>query len=491
VDKDILITPCYHVPHLEWEFFPSELTISNLSFENTNWGFNNDATIKVSRNPFTFKIYAEISGSVSTHEGLDHAPYVGVANIVEGQCVWGRDSSENTIELQGCFLGSFKTSSLNIQHVEAEVTIEHLEIHYAEGATEMATSRLEWFVCGEFSAHLWHRTLRNLKLQNKKIRIGLDPVDEDDIANWIGGSSSKDFTPVHCNGVDFLLAKVPKGILREGTTGVCFEFRQDPEGVGKDLLNSISGFLSFLLGNELVYIGNSILAGQKLKSANFKSRNIEMMGHAMPPIHYNTEYEWGDLSKVLNRHLPVFLQVKDQYCLEDALSRYWIARQTPLGANLPVLSSALEIMAAGYLRKNKEAISDYLPEKEYLCLIAEELESLVLKFEDIDGGKIMLNKIKGAFRKGINEKMTLFFAGINIVIGTEEKEALQLRNKMTHSVRDYSEDKRVYQDLKLTRVYEMLFHRVLLAVIGYTDYYKDYSIGGCPSKRVNKPAGKK
>jgi hypothetical protein len=477
------------MPHLEWEVFDSSLILTELQFDSTNWNFSEGATIEIIRDSSCFKLSGTIKGYVSAFDGLVDAPYVGVANIVNGQRICGEDQNGNRVELIGCLLGNFNTNSLNIGFTEAEIYADSLQIIYKNVVSQPATSKLEWFVCGEFPAHLWHRTLRNPRLDNKKIRIGLDDIDEDDISNWIGGYFSKDFAPVNCKGIDFLLARVPRSVTKGNFEGVCLEFRQNPEGIDKELLLSISNFLSFLFGNELTYIGSSVLAGQELKSAEFYSRNVLFEGQATPPIYYNTQYEWGDLSYLVNRFLPRFLEEKVPFSLEDALDRYWMAGKIPLGANLPVLAGALEIIASGYLRQNKEASSDYIPEDIYLRMISDELKSLQAKLKDVEGGAIMINKVRGAFRKGMNEKMSNFFKGIDLIIGKDEKAALLLRNKMTHGARDYSETKRVHEDLRLTRVYEMLFHRVFFAVIGYSDYYIDYSIERCPSKRVESPAG--
>ena len=85
--------------------------------------------------------------------------------------------------------------------------------------------------------------------------------------------------------------------------------------------------------------------------------------------------------------------------------------------------------------------------------------------------------------------MNAFFKLIEIDIGKEEKAAIQLRNKMTHSARDYSQDEKAYDDLILTRVYEVLFNRIILKLLGYDAYYTDYSLQKSPLKHISKSAG--
>jgi len=46
-----------------------------------------------------------------------------------------------------------------------------------------------------------------------------------------------------------------------------------------------------------------------------------------------------------------------------------------------------------------------------------------------------------------------------------------------------------YDDLILTRVYEVLFNRVILKLLGYDGYYIDYNAVKCPLKHSDKKSG--
>ena len=103
--------------------------------------------------------------------------------------------------------------------------------------------------------------------------------------------------------------------------------------------------------------------------------------------------------------------------------------------------------------------------------------------------QIIINKISGAYQKGPNEKMRIIFDKLGLETGKVEDQAIRLRNSMVHGSRDYSDIENAYDDLVLSRAYEILFHRIMLTLIGYTDYYIDYSMQGCPSKPVRMKAG--
>lgn len=85
-------------------------------------------------------------------------------------------------------------------------------------------------------------------------------------------------------------------------------------------------------------------------------------------------------------------------------------------------------------------------------MIGDEIKQIREKLIGIDGAEIMLHKITGTFRKGPNERMTLFFNLLGLPVGKAEKDAINLRNKMTHGKRNYRIDDIAYDNIVLTRV---------------------------------------
>ena len=189
--------------------------------------------------------------------------------------------------------------------------------------------------------------------------------------------------------------------------------------------------------------------------------------------------------------MPAYLDKRTRIGLKDALSRYWISKDTPIGANLPVLASALEIINHNFIKDLDKELLEYLPKAEYQGLIKEELESIKNKLDYLPAKEkqIIVNKICGAYQKGSNEKMRILFDKLELEIGKVEEQAIKLRNSMVHGSRDYSDIEDAYDDLILSRAYEILFHRIILKLVGYTDYYIDYSMQNCPSKPIRMKAG--
>lgn len=418
---------------------------------------------------------------------MERGFFIGKGNIVEGQKITGVDNHGNLVEISECTISSIHADSVNHPYAEASIRLDSLRVKFDYPTTEKPKTRLDWYVCDELKFHLSGQTLRNPNLDNKKIRLGIDSF-EDAIKNLIGSSLSKDYSIISYEDMQFIFSRVPQDLLPLNLQGICLEFRENLENVDTDFLAGIKDLISFLIGSPITHTGYSIIENQRLVETCCYSHKVKP-SLAMPPVKFNTKYKWGDFSFLLNKYLTEYLKKRKLLSLDSALSSYWIAREIPLGSNLSVLASALETIAAKYLKKSEDDGSTYLTKEQYIKLIEEEFEVLKQKLSVISGGEKILNKISGAYRKGPNEKMNNFFAQIGLNIGKEEKKAINLRNKMAHGSRDYSKEENIHNDLILTRVYEVLFHRTILMLIGYDEYYIDYSMKGCPSKKISLSAG--
>lgn len=480
-----------YTPHLEWEYSEFPIKINKLEFEKMNWGFDESACIEILRtDDLKFKVI--IKGYVSGFHKLDENQFIGKGNIIIGQQIRGKDLDGNTVILEDCFLGEFKTDSINYMYVEGEIHLDSLAVYKKTLQENSTFERLEWFVCSEIPSHLhlWNTTRRNPEFEIKKIRIGIDKY-EDSLQNLLGGSNTKDYTCIEANGIKFIFSLVPKSILSKSIRGICIEIRENHEAFGENLLGGIKEFLSFLMGVQLKHIGYSIIQNQELIEASLLTCNISASKKAMPPIQFNTKYDWGDFSKLANQFLPQYLEKKEVCALDDALSKFWIYKETPIGANLPILAGALEVIIHNYLKGIDSNLLEYMSKDEYMGIIKDGLEDIKTKLNYLPpkDKDIILSKITGAYRKGPNEKMRLFFEKLGLETGKIEDQAIKLRNIMTHSSRDYSDIENAYDDLVLSRAYEVLFHRIFLKLLGYTDYYIDYTMQKIPSKPIHKKAG--
>ncbi len=477
----------YLIPHLEWEFSSFPLDLKQISFEKNDWGFEKDTTISVWRDN-TQRLIGKIKGRNNKPNNFDNTDFIGKGNIVKGQDISGTDENGNNIELTDCLWTEIKCNSKNINQIEGKIVFDKLKIS-SKTEQKKELIRFDWFSCAEIPAHFTERTLRNIKLKSPKIRIGVDKFD-DKTENFIGGSCAKDYAKVNLHQLSFIISEIPKIVMiGSKMKGICLEFRNYTGNIDSELLNGIQEFVSFLFGNELYYWGNSIVTESKLLEANLLSLSEVKTVNTMPPIKFNRKYNWGDLSHLINKYLPDYLLKRKKLAINTAISRFQMAKTLPLGSNLPILSSAVEIIAGAYMKSSNSISSEYLPKKEYKNLINNEISQIKEKLKNIEGGEKIISKIENAFRKGINEKLNDFLQSIDIEIGKLEKDAINLRNKMAHSSRDYSKEENIHADLILSRAYEVLFNRIVLRLLNYNDYYIDYSVQNCPSKPIQKCAG--
>lgn len=471
-----------YAPNLEWELKDLPI-VTNLKFERSNWGFNPTATISIWRDG-DYKLKGKISGLVKDFEKLNKEHFAGKGNIILGQTVTGIDAQGNTIEMHKCFCNIVPNESLQHNYAEGILEIDSIKLSFLpDRMINDKTIRFDWFVCKRVSGYFFERTLRDQV--NNKIRVGIDEYNDSDTNI---GDHTKDYLLVDLPDYKLVVAKVPETLLPDGMEGLCLEFRGNLDDVNSDVIDGISNFISFLMGNEVIHLGYTIACGDSLVEVCLNDLNDLGAESIMPPIRFNLKYEWGNLTYLLNRFLPQYLSLKDTLRLNGALSMYWISKTVPLGVNLPILATAVESIANAYL-ENKDFATEYMSEETYLELIKTEKEQIEHKLSSVEGGEIILNKILGAFRKGPNEKMNTFIACLKIEIGKEEKKAIALRNKMAHSSIKYSKDEKAHNDLVLTRVYQVLFHRILLKLLGYDGYYIDYSSQGCPLRYIDRKAG--
>ncbi len=482
----------FQIPQLEWEHIEFPIEISQLTFEKNDWGFKEDNSILVWRDD-RLRLKGQINGTLKMFEKIDRDDFVGEGNIIEGQTITGRDVNNNYIEMYQCFIGGVSQTGVDpkglAMKTEAEIIFDSIKI-VTETHPNLIEKpiRFQWFVCKRIPANFNGSTKRYLKKRKKRIRLGID-LEDDTQEHLKGSSSSRDFCRVRFKEHDFIIGKVPDNLIPNDISGLCLEFRGNVKDMDEQMVDGTRNFVGFLLGNKLQNIGYSILDGEKVLERFAISLYEYPEDKSMPPIKFNYQYEWGNLGYLLNSHLPAYLELQKELYLGIVIDKAFIANNAPLGTNLPILASALETIIAKYFKLKKIKTFEYLSEKEYLSLIDKELKTISSKLQGVSGNDIIKRKIKGAFRKGPNEKTLMFFELIGLKIGEKESKSLALRNKMAHGSSDYSKKPKLYSELVSSRTYEVLFNRVILKLLGYEGYYIDYSVKGTPIKQIDRPAG--
>jgi hypothetical protein len=488
VDKDI------YVPELEWESINFPLTIAQIRFEEINYGFSEEAKIIIWRDE-VYQLRGKISGFLKDPKQINQDNFIGKGNIIRKGNIAGIDSLGNTVKLLGCLIINFHSNSWkfneNVPFIKAELLFDTVNINFRLQHSALCDTSIQfnWFLCNSTFEHFDGCTYRNLKHPVRKVRVGIDENHEE-CQKYYEGSRACDFTLINLQNLECILAEAPSSFLSKGMKGIYFEFRDNfSRNIHPQLLDNLRHFVEFLLGAKMYAIGHSIVEEGILKEAFLTSPKIREMKCAMPPIKYNITYDWGKISLVINKLLPQYLSLQEGLNLNNVVERYWIAQSIPIGSNLPVLSSAIEILAEQYLKMIEKTNLEHIPKEVYRELIEDEIKQIELKLFNKNGSDAILRKIKDAYQMGPNEKIRLFFSLLKIELGKSEKKAIKLRNNMAHSMRNYKDDEIAYNDVIMTRVYQALFNRVVLKLLGYDGYYIDYSLTNSPSKYIDVKAG--
>lgn len=192
----------------------------------------------------------------------------------------------------------------------------------------------------------------------------------------------------------------------------------------------------------------------------------------------------------MNDLVPGYLALKDELRLKEALRDYWLSQELPIGSNLPSLSRGIETLASSWFEsKNSKTKGVYMQKRNFDTLLGPELDAIESKLEDHDYGDRILNRLRGAYNMGANDRLRFFFDEIGLPVGQAEWQAIQERNPMAHGASKVFDGSANEKMRRATLVYQTLFHRVVLKTIGYQGYYRDYGTLGFPSRHIDEPSG--
>lgn len=233
-----------------------------------------------------------------------------------------------------------------------------------------------------------------------------------------------------------------------------------------------------------------LFGGYKLincESRNPWSRKIFKNGNTHP-IPLNSSLENNYFGEMLNDLFLKFLKQYNQISLSDCLWKLWIGQSLPLGTNLPILSSGLEILIDSFVEFHGLQRKYTKEEKKnYSNLIKDELESLEVKLEGYEFKSSVINKLQSPYNFSIGEKMRVFFKYLNIHFDKKslENQALLARNYMAHQSLNFDTVEEQQKIKKISDAYVTLIHRVILKILNYSWYYIDYSKEGMRYLNIN------
>lgn len=486
-----------YLDRIEWEGLQNRIIIK----ENINSDFLKDTANKIEIwRGEDYKIRGEICGIFNNDE--DRLSYDTTSGeIIKPIEITGENHyGTEKYSLKHCYIGNqnIKTKIVANGHLNRTYDAELITYHVERKLDiECDISWItDWYINSHRMSFLYPRsTKRSLSESYTRSRCSEDEECCANFRGFEGTSDAMDYALINCGKLKFIIHSIPKKYQPNWSEKLGIEYRREFGIPDTNTREYISEIISFIIGKQLLHIGSSNFDsnGYPIEETFFNPKGDNIMAicqkNQIPPIVLDRYNEIGKIELVLQQVIPTYLEVRDELQLNEALYRYWIANNLPIGTNLPILASGIEIIASAWFKSKKSKVKGvYLPKKEFDSLLKDELIKINEKLKNIEYGDRINNRIRNTFNLGVNERLQFFFDEIGLELGEVENKAIRARNIMTHSSTGDSYEE-IKEMIDLTNAYKTLFNRVFLKILSYNGKYIDYSVIGNPEKDLNKPLG--
>ncbi|MBS7787648.1 hypothetical protein KIH23_10095 [Flavobacterium sp. CYK-55] len=482
--------------YIEWEVINETDEISEIVFENEHYKVNPEATIVFSRD-LQYKLVATLQNLNAFAEiNRNHGE---LGSIVENENLIGYSRDKKIkYRINGVVLSGASTNhnfESNTTTIKSDVIFNSIEKVRLDNHNKTSIIH-EWYLCGKPEMYFPRGTNRKIEKKHTRTRLSID--DENDFKTSQSQGGGNDFFLIETENISVLVGKVPEIFGPNWSFNLVFEYREALKPIpDKQIREAISELVGFIFGHQLFKIGEASYSDSyyftEQHYQNPNGMNVVNICKKMgfTPVNIHDFHRYNNVEILINRLLPEYLKSRDKLKLNGALTKFWLAKYSPLGANLPILSSSVESLAAQILKLHPEKKQYYIEQSKFTKLIKDELESIskkidTIKLEDPTHREIILNKIKGSSQRGANEKLFMMFEILELPVGEIEKEAIKARNKMAHTSFGDISDEEIIKTIHLTHAYESLFNRIILKILSYDGDYIDYYTLGFPSRNINE-----
>lgn len=269
----------------------------------------------------------------------------------------------------------------------------------------------------------------------------------------------------------FLLSCVPDKFGKFVSKNTTIEYRSEFGDIpDKKTRKSIEEITGFVIGNHLINIGYTSYdeTGKLVEVCVLQPEsylNLETLRNSPAryrPVNLNVYNHGRNIGVILPQILKIYLERKDELMLDIVFYSYWLSQTLPLEHTLPVLQNGFEVLVKRILRED---------------------ETKPLKFRHPDKEK--MGKKSGFF----DALRFICDTKLNLEIGDLEKNAVALRNEMTHSriLWETMSDEMREGALSKLLTYYTLFNRIILRSLGYEGEYIDWATTELSKHLVSRP----
>ena len=444
-----------------------------------------------------YKIKAKVTGTPTDVLGGMFPDHIEPGSIVPSVELNGSDlDGRINYKLSNCAVK--RTSQIGSDSFEADLVTHRVRRSFLKRESEETAWLTEWYL-NSYSKNtplLYPRPVkRELKEEYRKEREFLgEEITFEGYRKGVVGLCAF----VETLDVNFLVQPVPNELGPPWSKCLGIEYRHEWGDIpDADNRKAIANVLSFLMGRPLVGVGYTVFDGRghavEQVAINPPAGNLVTMCQRseQPPINLDQRKPPAIFEALLREMVPRYLTLREELNLDDVLWGYWLADQLPLGIDLPVLATSVEIlMNAWYKSKKSKSKGTYMPKAKFDELLKDEFRDIEAKLEGVEYGDRILRRMCNAFQMGVNERFPFFFEEIRLPVGEREREAIKARNRVAHASPGLL-DERGYDDMVTNALaYRTLFNRILLKIMGYGGSYVDLSALGWPERPLDQPIGK-
>ncbi|AAM05982.1 hypothetical protein [Methanosarcina acetivorans] len=400
------------------------------------------------------------------------------------------------IELKNCYISSVKRISTKNSFVEeVNLIIPIGEVKIKKKSNTEPIFLIDWYLNGP-EQHVFPRfTNREITLNYERIRKSTNGSDICFKFNEPLSQGSLDFAYINTGNVKFLISKVNTDFGPSWSKNIGIEFRTE-YGIIPDLEQRkvISEIISFIFGKQLIHVGYTVYGanGEILEQYSASPHIDNLIYLCQKPnespiyLKLNTAF---NIENILNKLIPNYLILRDELNLEKALLLYWTALNTPIGIDLPIYSSALELIVNSWFKSTKSKIKGlYMEKQEFERLLSEELSKIEEILMSKEFGVAIANKMKNSNQMSVSDRFTYFFKEIDLKVGDIENKAIKARNPSAHGSAKWNDES--FEKMNINaQAYKTLLNRVILKLLDYEEYYIDWSTHNSSPKKIDVPLG--
>ena len=370
---------------------------------------------------------------------------------------------------------------------------ELAEIHRLTAAVRdsaEACYTIEWLENLPISPFVWPASIRTETETVTTRKIGLDDDGIMLFGKDLSQSSSRHAAKITIGGIP---------------TYVCALDRKDSDGLKKpgcilyaglpddEFRNRARSALSFALGVYLVELGSTVY-GKDWEIVSFKARGAYSIAGrvldlpVLPPALMSMRGWQHELNPIpLARLVNAILEKYETLKFSDLGWSYWHALCAAPHIAAAHFGATIELLLRQYAATKPDRFPrKIISESVIWSSFSTEVDAVVSKLEIPESQKDALRRnIGGLNRVHQRDMMDAILRDLGIQLGVDEAAAWQRRNDAAHGVAmKAGEELEIIRDIKLLKV---MFHRMLLRMIGGADTYFDYATPGFPVRKLAEP----